>query len=60
MVFHSFIDPSRQGNREEMTSDFMSFETVFQSCQDDGRMIMKGCVQGTPFMIEKVPASRVS
>ena len=23
----------------------MSFSTVFQSYQDDGRMIMKGCVQ---------------
>ena len=28
-----------------MTCDFMSFSTVFQSYQDDGRLIMKGCVQ---------------
>ena len=28
-----------------MTYDFMSFSTVFQSYQDDGRLIMKGCVQ---------------
>ena len=27
------------------TCDFTSFSTVFQSYQDDGRMIMKGCVQ---------------
>ena len=28
-----------------MTCDFTSFSTVFQSYQDDGQMIMKGCVQ---------------
>ena len=28
-----------------MTCDFTSFSTVFQSYQDDVRMIMKGCVQ---------------
>ena len=28
-----------------MICDFMSFSTVFQSYQDNGRMIMKGCVQ---------------
>ena len=28
-----------------MTCDLMSFLTVFQSYQDDVRMIMKGCVQ---------------
>ena len=28
-----------------MTCNFMSFSTVFQSYQDDGRLIMKGCVQ---------------
>ena len=28
-----------------MTRDFISFSTVFQSYQDDGWMIMKGCVQ---------------
>ena len=28
-----------------MTCNFMSFLTVFQSYQDDVRMIMKGCVQ---------------
>ena len=25
-----------------MTCDFTSFSTVFQSCQEDGQMIMKG------------------
>ena len=28
-----------------MTCDFTSFSTIFQSYQDDVRMIMKGCVQ---------------
>ena len=31
-----------------MTYDFTSFSTVFQSYQDDGRLIMKGCVQWSP------------
>ena len=31
-----------------MTCDFTSFSTVFQSYQDDGQMIMKGCVQWNP------------
>ena len=28
-----------------MICDFTSFSTIFQSYQDDGRMIVKGCVQ---------------
>ena len=28
-----------------MTADLMSFQTVFQSYQDDGLVMMKGCVQ---------------
>ena len=28
-----------------LTCDFTSFPIVFQSYQDDGRLIMKGCVQ---------------
>ena len=35
-----------------MTCDFTSFTTVFQSYQDDGRLIMIG--NGTPFMVEKI------
>ena len=31
-----------------MTCDFTSFSTVFQSYQDNGRMIMKDCVQWNP------------
>ena len=31
-----------------ITCDFTSFSTVFQSYQDDGRMIIKGCVQWNP------------
>ena len=31
-----------------MICDFTSFSTVFQSYQDDGRLIMKGCVQWSP------------
>ena len=30
---------------EWITCDFTSFSTVFQSYQDDGMVIMKGCVQ---------------
>ena len=32
-----------------MTCGFTSFSTVFQSYQDDGWVIMKGCVQWNPF-----------
>ena len=28
-----------------MTTNFTSFSTIFQSYQDDERLIMKGCVQ---------------
>ena len=31
-----------------MTCNFMSFSTVFQSCQDDRRMLIKGCAQWNP------------
>ena len=31
-----------------MICNFTSFSTVFQSNQDDGRMIMKDCVQWDP------------
>ena len=31
-----------------MICDFMSIPTVFQSYQDDGWIIMKGCVQWNP------------
>ena len=34
-----------------MTCNFMSFSTAFQSYQDDGQMIMKGCVQWNLFMV---------
>ena len=36
-----------------MTCDFMSFSAVFQTYQDDGRLIMKGLCNGTPFRVEK-------
>ena len=36
-----------------MTCDFTSFTIVFQSYQDDGRLIMKGCA-GTLFTEEKI------
>ena len=36
-----------------MTCDFTSFSTLFRSYQDDGQMIMKGCVQWNPFTVEK-------
>ena len=37
-----------------MTCNFTSFLTVFQSYQDDAWMIMKGCVNGTPFTVERI------
>ena len=37
-----------------MTCDFTPFSTVFQSYQDDGLMIMKGCVHGTLFTVEQI------
>ena len=37
-----------------MMCDFTSFSTVFQSYQDDGRMIMKGCVQWNTYTVEKI------
>ena len=30
-----------------MLCDFKSFSTVFQSYEDNGRMVMRGCVHGT-------------
>ena len=36
-----------------MSCSFMSFSTVFQSYQDDGRLIMKGCVKMALFGVEK-------
>ena len=38
-----------------MTCDFMSISTVFQSYQDDGQVIMKGCVQWNPVYVRKDP-----
>ena len=40
-----------------LACDFTSFSTVFQSYQDDRRMIMKGFCIGTPFTIKKILAS---
>ena len=37
-----------------MTCDFTSFSTVFQSYQDDERLVTKGCVQWNPFTVEKI------
>ena len=37
-----------------MTCDFYVFSTVFQSNQDDERLIMKGCVQWSSFTVEKI------
>ena len=36
-----------------MTGDFTSLSTVFQSYQDEERLIMKGCVQWNLFTVEK-------
>ena len=42
-----------------MTCDFTSFSTVFQSYQDDGQMIMKGCVQWSPVYRLKTGKNRL-
>ena len=36
---------------------FTPFSAVFQSYQDDGQIIMKGCVQWNPFTGEKISVS---
>ena len=41
-----------------MTCDFTSFSTVFQSNQNDERLIMEGCVQWNPvYGYEEVASS---
>ena len=37
-----------------ITCDFTSFSTVFVSYQDDEKLIMKGCVNGTLLTVEKI------
>ena len=37
-----------------MNCDFTSFSIVFQTYQDDGRLIMKAVCNGTPFTVEKI------
>ena len=37
-----------------MICDFTSFSTAFQSYQDNGRLIMKGCVPSAPLSVEKI------
>ena len=37
-----------------MTCDLSSFITIFQSYQDDERLIMKGLCNGIPFTVEKI------
>ena len=37
-----------------MNCDFTSFSTVFQSYQDDARLIVKGCVQWNSLYVEKI------
>ena len=40
--------PALRGQRTMDDLRFYVISTVFQSYQDDGRMIMKGCVQWNP------------
>ena len=40
-----------------MTYNCMSFLTVFQSYQSEGRLIMNGYMQGVPFMLKMFHAS---
>ena len=37
-----------------MICDFTSFLTVFESYQDDGRLVIKGCVQWSSSTVEKI------
>ena len=37
-----------------MTWDFTSFSTLFQSYQDDERLVMKGLCNGTLSTVEKI------
>ena len=37
-----------------MACDFTPYSTVFQSYQDNGRLIMKGCVNGTPLRLRRI------
>ena len=40
-----------------MFSDFTLVLTIFLSYQDNGQLIMKGCLQWNPLKIEKILAS---
>ena len=40
-----------------MTCDFTSFSIQFQTYQDNGRVIMKGCVQWNPIYDFMIPTS---
>ena len=42
---------------DRVISDFTSFSIVSQSCQEDGWVIMKDCVQWNPVYDLKIPAS---
>ena len=42
---------------ERMTHDFISCSTVFQLYQDDGRVMMNGCVQWNLVMVGKISTS---
>ena len=48
-TYQNLINPLMDG---WITCHFTSFSTVFQSYQDSGSLIRKGCVQWTTFMIE--------
>ena len=37
-----------------MTGDLTSFSTEFHSYQDNGRKMMKGCVNKIPFKVKKI------
>ena len=41
-----------------MTCEFMSFLTVFQSYQDDERLVQKGCVQCLKVLTELAAKDR--
>ena len=56
MVLGKLSVPGRPTNLDDgwMTCNFTSFSTVFQSYQDDERLIVKAVCSGTPFTVEKI------
>ena len=56
-VIPSMVYPDEGGIKQlfhGLTCEFTSFSTVFQSYQDDERLIIKDCVQWNPLTDERI------